>query len=343
MVMKPALGLDIGTSTIVTARLDESGAVVHNVHRDAFFEMKPVSDVNYKNIKKSLDERKFDYIVRDGSIYVIGASAIRLANERHKEARRPLHRGVISAKEKEALPMIKHIIQSIVGPPIVPGEVCYYSVPGQPVDSDELNVSYHEQIFNMFLQQLGYTPHSLNEAEAIVYAELIDSGLTGLALSFGAGMVNVCLCSMGEPVLSFALSRSGDYIDRETAIALDLTASIVQAEKEATNEDGTSVLDLGTKEFPNKIHEALTIHYGVLLKYVLNQIVYEISNTKNLPVFTEPIPIVVAGGTSIPRGFIELFKSTLAGVKFPLEISEVRHCTDCLKTVSRGALYAATL
>ena len=96
--LKPSLGLDIGTSTIVAARVDDSGNPVFKLHRDAFYEIVPVSAINFKTIRKGLDEKKVDYIVRDKSIYVIGEEAIKLANERHQNARRPLNRGVISVR-----------------------------------------------------------------------------------------------------------------------------------------------------------------------------------------------------------------------------------------------------
>lgn len=340
---KPSLGLDIGTSSIVAARVDQSGNPEFKLHRDAFFEFKAVSDINFKSIKKGLEEKGVDHIIKDRSIFVVGEEAILLANERHQNVRRPLHRGVISAKEKDSMPMIKHIIEKLIGPPVVENEIVYYSVPGQPVDSAELNVTYHEQIFNNFLSKLGYEPHSLNEAEAIVYSELLDSGLTGVAMSFGAGMVNVCLCSMGDPVISFAVSRSGDYIDHETAIALDLTDSLVQAEKEALDDSGVPLLDVMDVNTNNKIYEGLSIHYGALLRYVLKQIVYELENTANVPVFKDPLPIVISGGTSMPRGFIDLFKKCLEEVDVPLPIGEIRHCKESLLTVAKGALFAATL
>jgi len=341
--LKSSLGLDIGTSTIIAARLDEEDNPIFRLHRDAFFQIVPVSDINRKTICKSMSEKKIDYIIRDDSIFVVGQHAIDLANERHKNARRPLHKGVISARERDALPMIKHILQKLIGPPLEKNETCFYSVPSQPVDSDELNVVYHEQVFDSFLKGLGYKPHSLNEGEAIVYSELLDSGLTGLSMGFGAGMVNVCMCSMGENILSFSVSRAGDYIDHESAIALDLTDSIIQAEKEASDDQGNPLLNVKNYPTDNKIYEAIAIHYRALIRYVLKQIVYELEHTKDVPVFTEPIPVVISGGTTLPIGFLDLFKECLAEIKLPIPTSDVRHCKDSLLTVAKGALFAATL
>ena len=38
----------------------------------------------------------------------------------------------------------------------------------------------------------------------------------------------------------------------------------------------------------------------------------------------KPVNIVVAGGTTSPKGFIDFFKKTLDKIDFPIEIGEVR-------------------
>ena len=43
----------------------------------------------------------------------------------------------------------------LLGSPNLQNEVCYYSVPAEPIDFD-MNVVYHKGIFNDLLRKLGY-------------------------------------------------------------------------------------------------------------------------------------------------------------------------------------------
>jgi hypothetical protein len=67
----------------------------------------------------------------------------------------------------------------------------------------------------------------------------------------------------------------------------------------------------------------------------------QISNTKKLPKIGHPIPLVVSGGTSMPKGFLECFTSALKEQELPVRLSEVRMSADPLNSTARGALMAA--
>jgi hypothetical protein len=77
--------------------------------------------------------------------------------------------------------------------------------------------------------------------------------------------------------------------------------------------------------------------------YTLEQIAYDLSRSPSLPKFKDPIPLVVAGGTSLSRGFIGKFEQALEVVKLPVEVSEVRHAPDPLNAVSNGLTLAASM
>jgi len=53
------------------------------------------------------------------------------------------------------------------------------------------------------------------------------------------------------------------------------------------------------------------------------------------------LPVVVAGGTSKAKGFVDLFAKKLEENGFPLPVKEVRHAADPLHAVARGCLIAA--
>ena len=57
--------------------------------------------------------------------------------------------------------------------------------------------------------------------------------------------------------------------------------------------------------------------------------------------FTDPIPVVVGGGTTVVPGFIERLEKELRDSRFPVPISRVFHAEDPLHAVARGALINA--
>ena len=53
-------------------------------------------------------------------------------------------------------------------------------------------------------EKLGYQAKVINEGLAVVYSELKDANFTGIGMSFGGGMCNICVAYLGLPVLTVA-------------------------------------------------------------------------------------------------------------------------------------------
>jgi hypothetical protein len=162
---KSACGLDIGTMNLVSARQTLDGKSVETRRiRDAFLDLEAEA-------KKTLRLSKVDYVEKDGALIVLGDFALKMANLFKREVRRPLSRGVISAGELDAQQILSLLISNVVGSPVTPGEHCYYSVPAAPVDDEGQDIIYHQEVFRKILVELGYTPHPMNEAMAIIYRQ----------------------------------------------------------------------------------------------------------------------------------------------------------------------------
>jgi len=329
--MSRGVGLDIGTNMLVAATMDEEGHPVYKKQRDAFFRITPKSEVNRKSIKMSLESRKTNFIIEGGDFIVVGEDALRMANERNLEARRPMKRGVLSPKEKTSLPMIKLIIKSLIGKGN--NDKLIFSIPAEPTDG-EFDIFYHSEMMKTYLKEMGFIAESLNEGFAIAFSELLDDNLTGMCISFGAGMVNSVVCYEGDPIVQFSITKGGDWIDTSVGKALDLNASLVQIEKEE------SELDLLDPK--DKIQEALVVYYNVLINYALDNIIYELDKSK-MPSFRDPIPIVLSGGLTLARNFEKKFKAESNLKKFPFEVKEVRRAADPITCVAHGCLMAAIL
>ncbi|MBI2898659.1 MAG: cell division FtsA domain-containing protein [Planctomycetes bacterium] len=321
-------GLDIGTVNLVAAEQNEKGEVVLRLKRNVFMDV-PM-DVPTKNMLTKLN---VPYVVQNKRMYVLGDHAFELANVLNKPTRRPMKDGLISPKEADALGVMKLLISSILGEPRTKGEICYYSVPGDPIDSD-MSVIYHKDLFDAVLKQLGYTPHHIVEGHAIVYAELAEEDFSGIGISCGGGMFNICVAYKSMPALFFSTSRGGDWIDNNVATVL----GIKPAKASFIKEKGVDLMKPKTRE-----EDAISIYYRNLINYTLTNIKERFVAAENMPSFPDPIPIVFSGGTSMAGNFIELVRAVFKEMEFPIAVKELRLASDPLNATAKGALTAALL
>jgi hypothetical protein len=329
-------GLDVGTSFIVMSQNSDNG-IEYKEFRDAYYTIKPTTPVAVKMIEKGLAGKVFIKDT-DGAFILLGKDAIEKAVERNDLAKRPMYRGVVSSKDKDAKRVLAFILKEVVGSPTEDGETLVFCVPAQPVDQedDDFDVGYHEDVVKSVLGEAGYDAKSIKEAEALCYAELENDDYTGIGVSCGAGMTNVCIMLNGEPVVHFSTTKSGDWVDRMSAVATGENDTLVQAEKESGE------FKIGEPN-DNPILEAVSSYYLRLIDYTTKNITHAIGNSKALPKFKEPIKIVVAGGTSRADGYVENFKGMLEKNGFPLVVKEVVHAKEPLLAVSKGCLIAASI
>lgn len=330
------IGLDVGTSFIISAR-NKQQEMEYKEFRDAFYRITPTTPIAAKMIEKGLLNKKF-FKDDNQSFVVIGQDAIEKAIERHESAQRPMIAGVLAPAEKEARRILKFIIKEVVGSPIQLGEKIAYSIPAQPIDVSKENydVGFHEDVLRQDLLELGFTPIPVNEAEAICFSELENDDYTGIALSFGAGMVNVCVMSNGESLIKFSTTKSGDWIDRMVAIATAEPDSVVQQQKE----DGGFIIG---QPNTNPILSACSTYYERLIQYTVQQLQFALTSSREIVKFKDALPVIIAGGTSRAEGFVEKFRKTIQEISLPIKIKEVRPAKDQLRAIARGCCIVSNL
>jgi actin-like ATPase involved in cell morphogenesis len=320
-----AKGLDVGTMNILSAQQDGNDTVFVQ-QRNSFVEIE-YSDMAEQMLSRS----EVLHIRKDDKVYVVGDDALNFANIFNKETRRPMQHGILSSDEKSAIPMMKLIIEQVVGEPDRPNEKMYFSTPADPIDSD-LSTLYHQKTIESFLTDMGYDAEPINEGMSVIYSELADESFTGLGISFGAGMTNVCLAYYAVPVMKFSVARGGDWVDQQAAQATGTPVDKVTSIKEEDFE-----LDFTTDV--GGVEGALSIYYENLLDYVIERVVEEVDEEdveEGLDV-----PVVVTGGTAMPPGFEDLFRDHLEDANIPFSISGVSIAQEPLYSVARGALVAA--
>jgi len=320
------VGLDVGTSHIVAAQNNRN--YVHAIQDlNAFFTVP-----NAKFAKDILSQKKIKFYENAHEYYIIGYSAQSFANMFNVNTRRPMKDGFFSPKEDVGLSVITAIVDSLVHEPKNPGEILCFSIPGEPFGGTG-SVVYHESVIKGFLEGLDYNPISINEGMATVLSELSDVDYTGVGISMGGGMCNVCLSYLSFPVVTFSIQMAGDYIDEMVGKTVGEPAARIKAIKEEE-------LDLSTNP-TDRVSKALHIFYDEIVLKLLDSLRRVIISTDKIPKISAPIPIVLSGGTAMPQGCKDKFETMLKTIDMPLEISEVRLAEDPLNTTAKGALIMA--
>ena len=328
---KPCVGLDIGTMTIVGSWTDEDGHTKSKQVRDVFIDL----DIQIKKMVRLTNVSFLANPNRADQFVVVGDSALGFVNLFNRELRRPLSKGIISPGETDAQFVLVELIKNVLGEPITTGEHCYYSVPSSPIDDPDQDIVYHTEIFRRILNDLGYTGHPENEAMAVIYSQCSNENFSGLATSFGAGMVNVALAYQTVCGLSFAVSRGGDWVGKNAAKAMGISAARMCSIKEKGIDISKPV---------NREEEAIALYIRSLIKYCLENISIQFKKARSTIDLPEPIPFIISGGTSRAKGFLEVFKQEFEVIKklgFPIEISEIRNATNPMTAVAEGLLILA--
>ena len=147
-------------------------------------------------------------------------------------------------------------------------------------------------------------------------------------------MFKVCVAYKTIPAVKFSVARGGDWIDNHVAKVMGIPRTRATAIKES---------DVNLMEPKTREEEAVVLYYRNLISYVLQNLKQRFQLARDVPQFTDPVEVVVAGGTSLVGGFVDVFAEELQRVDFPLQIAGVRRAEDAMTSVVRGCLIAAAL
>ncbi|HTP86025.1 MAG TPA: hypothetical protein VMJ34_03725 [Bryobacteraceae bacterium] len=320
-----ALGLDVGTSRICVAR-EDVGGFKFRTELNAF-----VTIPHSKMTENVLQRENVPHTVKHDQIIVHGNESEKFADMLDVEIRRPMTAGLLSPSEPESLSMMREILKYMVGDETAPRKLSF-TVPAPPVGAQD-SLTYHETTIRQILTELGYEVRSLNEGLAVIYSELESTNYTGIGVSCGGGLCNVCLAYLSVPVLSFSIPRAGDYIDMSAASVTGERANRIRLTKEES---------FHLNGFYNdKVHQVLGVYYDQMIRTLVQAMKEGLSSSRSLPRLGRPIPVVLSGGTTLPSGFRERFEKILREENLPLPISEVRMASEPLYGSAKGALIAA--
>jgi hypothetical protein len=322
------IGLDIGTSRVVYATGQDNNCRFQS-QLNAFLPL-PYSRITEGILKKE----NVAHNSENGELLVYGNDSERFANLFHLETRRPMTRGLLNPDENAALAVMRQIIASLISSEAAAerGRRLCFSVPGAPVGSPD-GLTYHEATLRRVLTDMGFQVTSINEGLAVVLAELEDTNFTGIGISFGGGMCNVCLSYLAMPVFSFSVPKGGDFIDSSAASVAGEGATQIRCIKEkAFHFNGF---------FSDKVQQAISVYYEDMIHAVTFALKDFLSKSKNVPHLDRPVPAVLSGGSAMPAGFRDRFEKIFRTVELPIRISEIRLAQDPLNATAKGALVSA--
>jgi hypothetical protein len=320
-----ALGLDVGTSRVCLAqRMGEE--FQYETQLNAFVTI-PFS----KMTESVLQKESVPHTVNAADIVVYGNESDRFADLLNVETRRTMAKGVLNPAEPDSLNMMRKIVESLLDPAKERRRLCF-TVPAAPLGAEE-NLTYHEATLRQVLSDMGYEVKSINEGLAVVYSELESSNYTGIGISCGGGLCNVCLAYLSVPVLSFSIPKAGDYIDNNTATVTGERANRVRIAKE----DSFHLNGF----FGDKLHQVLGVYYDEMIQALVQAMRQAFVSSRNLSRTASGLPIVLSGGTALPEGFRDRFEKILVEAELPFTPSEIRMAADPLHSSAKGALVAA--
>lgn len=321
-----SIGLDIGTSNIVVYKKGKSEASVQ-MEPNVFLTVPSLPQT-----KKILTGNDTQFLEIKESLYILGNRAEEFASIMGGRTKQPMESGMLNLGEDEGINVIHAILDRLITSPKKENEPLWFSVPGKPIDSPGAAI-FNESIFKTYLMNLGYSPQPINEGMAILISELSDGHVTGIGISIGGGMCNICFAYLSIPVVTYSIQMGGDFIDKMVASSVGGSPTKIKSIKE-------NGLDLLGKP-KNNIEHGLHACYDNLFHTLAESLEHILSTSDSVPKLRQAVPIILSGGTVLAAGSREKFASILQKVKLPLEISDIVLAENPLQTTAKGAYLKA--
>lgn len=331
-------GVDVGTMFFQTAEQNSDGKTEIKTIRNAFVQLDKSED-----IEDVLAQNNWRYIKDDEAYYVIGEDSLRVAKlfPGKIELRRPLASGVLNKDEDKKMLVLGELVKGALDEAPDDKSVVCTCVSSESVDGSSDSAFHRARLSGMF-KRLGWNVKIIEEGLAVVLSErptvITDEGeeipYSGLGISLGAGRVNCVLAYRGMQIVGMSTARSGDWIDQKVSEQLGVPLSQVTSVKEKK-------LDFTKLDEDDDVVYALNVYYEAMIEYVFKNFATKFKEVKSE--IDAPLDIVVAGGTSMPKGFCKKLEEVVRNLNLPFEIKEVKHSSDPRNSVVKGCLTQAII
>jgi hypothetical protein len=338
------IGLDLGTKHIVLAWRSQDNVIKTTCEVNGYITLPRADAFTEQLLLKSA----VPYIVKgEGNsreLIAIGGKAEQLAYAFNKTLCRPMAEGAVSKFDEDAQEIIAIIIKSIIGK-LTENALIYYCTAAKPINSD-MNMDFHKKIVKLIIEsyatdQTKVRAFHINEARCLILEEQVEA----IGISWGAGTATVHAGIFGVPIFEYSIVGVGDWIDIEVAKRFGYDPEhpdrnfIETPTSVCRRKESMSLLKLPE----DRVGQAIYLMYEILIENVVNGMIRGFKENRDKFRFDKPIPIINAGGSCMPEGFMELLKRKLNEMKdkIILPIGELRKVPHPLTAVARGCLLAA--
>lgn len=337
--MAEAIGYDVGTMFCQCAKQGTDGKVAVTNVRNAFVEVPGGED-----IEEILARNGWQWVKDGKSYFVVGEDSLQVAKlfPGKVELRRPLQDGVLNRNEEKKNIILAKIIEDQCGKSSDNQSVVCTCISSPCIDIETADNTFHAARLKGMFARLGWNVKIIEEGLAVILSERPTTKdadgkeipYSGMGISFGAGRANCVLAYKGMQILGMSVQRSGDWIDKQVSAQTGVPISQVMSKKE-------TVLDLNKDDYDDDVLFALSAYYDAMLKYVFGNFAAKLKDVKTE--FSYPIDVVVAGGTSMPKGFENRVDKIIKSVSLPFQINKVTKAPSPRNSVVSGLFTQAEI
>lgn len=126
--------------------------------------------------------------------------------------------GVLNPEEAHSLAVVRSNVSRLLGKSGIEGQKVFVSVPAPTDAAMDVEPTTKPPSGKSFPNWVTMGPPS-KKGLAVVFGELGGSNYTGIGVSCGSGLCNVCLAVLSVPVISFIVDKAGDFTDARAAVA----------------------------------------------------------------------------------------------------------------------------
>ncbi|UTF52351.1 hypothetical protein [Natronosalvus rutilus] len=315
-----AIGLDIGTGALRSARNDGSETVV-TTQPAAVFPLEDGVD-GTDALDEEQSELSFEH---DGTTYLVGTAARSAARANGTE---PVPLFTNGTLEHE---WCGRALETLVAAVLDGSDAteCWYTTPGTLVETDGTSAEVRETVADAVAECVDEaTP--IGKGFAVVYDQLGEDNYTGLGVCIESQTTSVGLSYYGVPVLTCSLARGSDWLVERAAAQTDHAPDQIASVLEGFTLDPNAA----TGDVENALaraHDELVADLIALIRARAGDADFQRGIS---------VPVAVAGDEAIV-GIEFLLGGRFDAASLPFSIRGVRLAENPAESPVRGALEAA--
>lgn len=334
------IALDLGASALRSLRVDKNRLAATSAR--AVYSVVDDSPAR----RQMLDQLAMPYAICDAALAIPGDAAYDLAELFHVPVLSLLPGGALMDRDAAARQMLASLLEAMIPGPSTPQEICGVTLPGVAGGTEGRRGPTAQFLLHV-LKLRGFDVRPLNAGTALVLAELVADGFTGIGISLGAAACHVSLVHRSMEIASCTIPRGGSWIDQQLAATtrqhlwdaqgnryLDADAMCRWKESDAARLDEPG---------PTDRDQSLVRLYTELLTDVVKTAGEAFQSALMLPESWPAMTVVACGGPTHIAGFVPLFANLVREAGWPVRVKQVRLAEDADFTIARGCLIHAEL